>query len=160
MNKIFSRAGRVLALSAVTAAGLGLGLAAAPAEAAADSAVIAVTEQPGNYLKVNIDVVFHMTPAQAQQLKNSGHPIVLRTWGEDPASDDVLYGPDTFKAYDVTSRGMELHTYYYFKRGTTLNEDSGVFDGEVDDIYIGARLLNPAGSTLRSVRSNTVHGKF
>ncbi|GAA0417363.1 hypothetical protein Acor_20820 [Acrocarpospora corrugata] len=159
MNKIISRIGRGVAFGAVAAL-LGLGFAATPATAAADSAVIAITKQPGDYFKVNIDVVIVMTAAQAQQLKNAGHPIVLRIWGEDPASDNVRWGPDFFRGYDVTDQGMELHTYYYFKRGTTLNEDSGVFDGEVDDIYVGARLLNPSGNTLRSARSNTVHGKF
>ncbi|GAA1017266.1 hypothetical protein Aple_094420 [Acrocarpospora pleiomorpha] len=159
MNKIVSRLGRGVALGAVMAFA-GLGLAVTPANAAADTAVIAITKQPGNYFKVTIDVVIGMTEFQAQQLKNTGHPIVLRVWGEDKVSDNVLYGPDSFKAYDVTKRGIELHTYYYFKSGTTLNEDSGWFDDEVDDIYVGAHLLNPAGSTLRSVESNTVHGRF
>ncbi|MEO3853882.1 hypothetical protein [Acrocarpospora sp. B8E8] len=158
MNKNISRLGRGVALGAVMAFA-GLGLAVTPANAAANTAVIAITKQPGDYFKVNIDVVISMTPYQAQQLKNTGHPIVLRVWGEDKIND-VRYGPDSFKNYDVTFRGMELHTYYYFKRGTTLNEDSRWYEGDVDDIFVEARLLNLSGSTLRSVNSNTVHGEF
>jgi hypothetical protein len=36
-----------------------------------------------------------MSPAEAQDLINSGHTVVIRLWGDDTFSDDLLNGPYT-----------------------------------------------------------------
>ena len=67
--------------------------------------------------------------------------------------------------------GNAARSYFYREGGylrirgclrTTFrgyNEDSGVFDNR-DEVYVGVRLLNSAGATVRSVETNRVYGNF
>jgi hypothetical protein len=80
-----------------------LGVAAAPADAVAaapaDAAIGSLTAQlsmsrSGSYLyNVNVSGTVPMTQAEARSLIGSGHKVVYRLWGDDPVSDDFLWGP-------------------------------------------------------------------
>jgi hypothetical protein len=111
------------------------------------------------------------------------HRIALRVWGEDTFSDDLLQGPVyiPFQAQAPTTisphcssenqPGNAARSYFYRVPGylkirgclrTTFsgyNEDSGVFDNR-DEVYVGVRLLNSAGATVRSKETNRVYGNF
>jgi hypothetical protein len=94
-----------------------------------------------------------MTQSEAQYLINTRHNVVIRLWGEDPASDDLLLGPDN--APDDALSGGLYYSVAYKLPNSRLNEDWGE-----DDLYAGVRLVQPNGVTLRSAESNRVWGYF
>jgi hypothetical protein len=95
------------------------------------------------------------TRLEAQRLVFSGHRIVMRLWGDDPVSDDFLYGPQTF-SFDVNP--CCATTWTTFKWGRWINsrelDDDNWPDG--DEVYAGIRLVDSRGRTIRSVESNRV----
>ena len=111
-------------------------------------------------------------PAPAIAMKNAAandtinhnqYSIALRYWGDDTSDDDLLYGP--VNAFSLFARPDGLH----FEHAATLShaaldEDSGTLenigDGGIDEIYIGARLLDSKGNTVSKVESNRLEGDF
>jgi hypothetical protein len=95
----------------------------------------------------------------AQDAINTGHKFVLRVWGDDPFSDDLVYGP-----YVVTpvSAGFKPGFIGFDRsvrlRRSRLNEDPAPFDN--DEIYVGVRFVNSGGATLRAVETNRVVWQF
>jgi hypothetical protein len=143
-----------------------LGVAAAPADAVAaapaDAAIGSLTAQlsmsrSGSYLyNVNVSGTVPMTQAEARSLIGSGHKVVYRLWGDDPVSDDFLWGPvdtelvSTPLGLQFTGLGLTLNRSF-------LNEDNDLPDYR-DEIYAGVRLVDSRGATVRSRETNRVGG--
>jgi hypothetical protein len=157
MNKIASRIRRTIAVAAAAAAVLSVGLPATSADASVGSMtanlrVTPVEGQPG-YQWVHVYGQVNMTRAEAQDLINRHYNVVIRLWGDDPSSDDLLMGPYTPV---VSAEYFGLHYSVAHKvPNSLLNEDWGE-----DDLYAGVRLVQPNTVTLRSAESNRVWGYF
>jgi hypothetical protein len=144
-----------LALSIAAVAGAAA-LSAAPANAAIGSPRGELTVGPFSpgYHNVAVFGLVPMTRAEAQNLVNANHRIVLRLWGDDVFSDDLLIGP--YNATLVpTDRGLEFHKVLLQIDDDRLNEDWGG-----DELYVGMRLVNAGGTTIRSGETNRVNGSF
>jgi hypothetical protein len=155
--KIASRIRRTVAVMAAAAAVATVALPAASADASigsmtANLRVYPVEGVPG-YSWVHIYGRVSMTQSEAQYLINTRHNVVIRLWGEDPASDDLLLGPDN--APDDALSGGLYYSVAYKLPNSRLNEDWGE-----DDLYAGVRLVQPNSVTLRSAESNRVWGYF
>jgi hypothetical protein len=96
-------------------------------------------------------------------INHNQYSIALRYWGDDTSDDDLLYGP--VNAFSLFARPDGLH----FEHAATLShaaldEDSGTLenigDGGIDEIYVGARLLDSKGNTVSKVESNRLEGDF
>lgn len=108
---------------------------------------------------VNLTGVVRMPQAEAQALLNSGHRIQWRLWGEDPVSDDLRFGPDPPSKQPVaTAQGIEFEGTRITSLGV-LDEDDSVFDDR-DELYIGVRLVNAGGGTVKSGESNRFRRTF
>lgn len=105
---------------------------------------------------IDIDGVVVMSQAAAQDTIDHGYTIALRYWGDDPSSDDLLYGPVKPRTVFAAADGLHFQHYVTLPH-FLMNEDDAVSDflddGE-DEIYVGARLLDPAGNTVTSAESN------
>jgi len=114
---------------------------------------------------VAVDGVVRMAEAEAQSLIDSGYKVVVRVWGEDLFDDDLLLGPYSLtqsipgaSGYIVaTPQGLRFHKDTAVK-GAQLNEDGGGLHGFGDELYAGVRLVNAAGTTIRSRETNRVGG--
>lgn len=121
-----------------------------------------------NFQRWSVDVVgvLPMTQQQAQGLITGGYRVVWRMWGDDPISDDFLFGPDpasiasspgalglTSTTQGLAFKGSRVTT------GGTLDEDDSFFDDH-DELYAAVRLLNSTGGTVRCGQSNVVGGYF
>ena len=155
--RISSRIRTAIAVAAAAGAVMTVGLQAAPADAAigsmtANLKVTPVDGQPG-YKWVHVHGNVKMSQTEAQNLINEGHNVVVRLWGEDTFSDDLLMGPYT------AVRGAYYDGLWYSIAhkvpNSLLNEDWGQ-----DEIYAGVRLNYPNGLTLRSAETNRVVGSF
>jgi len=154
---IVSRTRNAIAVMAAAAAVTLVGLQAAPADAAVGAMttglrVTPVVGQPG-YHWVQVYGNVKMSQAEAQHLINEGHNVVVRLWGEDQFSDDLLMGP-----YSAV-RGAHYDGLWFSIAhkvpNSLLNEDWGR-----DEIYAGVRLVQPNTQTLRSAETNRVVGSF
>jgi hypothetical protein len=140
----------------VAAVATAAGMSAAPADAAIGSPTGQLTVGPFSpgYHNVAVFGTVPMTRAEAQSLVNSNHRIVLRLWGDDVFSDDLLIGP--YNATLVpTDKGLEFHKVLLQIDDDRLNEDWGQ-----DELYVGMRLVNPNGATIRSGETNRVNGRY
>jgi hypothetical protein len=166
-RKTISRIARTAVLSGAALA-MTLGLAAAPAEAAVTgmTAKLTITSQnSNNQYWVAVDGVVNMPQAEAQSRIASGHTMQLRLWGDDPASDNLRYGP-YFRSGGSGGGSGQLWAasdgLHFFRTiqvsGSVLNEDSGWYEGSGDELYVGARFVNSGGTTIRSVETNRVYG--
>jgi hypothetical protein len=144
-----------LALSVAAVAGAAA-VSAAPADAAVGSpqGKLTITPYSPGYHNVAVFGVVPMTRVEAQRLVDSGHRIVLRLWGEDTFSDDLQMGPYNATIY-ATDKGLEFHKVRLQIDDDVLDEDWGT-----DELYVGMRLVNPSGSTVRSGETNRVSGDF
>ena len=144
-----------LALSVAAVAGAA-GLSAAPADAAVGSpqGKLTITPFSPGYHNVAVFGRVPMTRAEAQSLINGRHKIVLRLWGEDTFSDDLQMGPYPATVY-ATDKGLEFHKVLLQIDDDVLDEDWGA-----DELYVGMRLVNANGATIRSGETNRVHGDF
>ena len=130
---------------------------AAPADAAVGSmtANLRVTPVEGvpGYSWVHVYGQVGMSQAEAQDLINRHYNVVIRLWGDDPASDDLLMGPYT----PVVSAAYFGLSYSIANKvpNSLLNEDWGG-----DEIYAGVRLVQPNTTTLRSAETNRVYGSW
>jgi hypothetical protein len=129
----------------------------APADAAVGSmtANLRVTPVDGvpGYSWVHVYGQVGMSQIDAQSLINSRYNVVIRLWGDDPASDDLLMGP-----YDSTMSAGYYGLYYSIANkvpNSLLNEDWGG-----DEVYAGVRLVQPNTVTLRSAETNRVYGSW
>jgi hypothetical protein len=152
----------VLAATAALAgsvAVLSLGLSAAPADAAIGRLTTSLTVNP--YIPgtstVRFSGVVSMSQAEAQGLINSGHRVQWRMWGDDPVSDDRLLGP-LYADVSATPRGLEFSRFFH-ARHTMLDEDDSRLDDR-DELYVGVRLINSAGATIRSGETNRKIGHY
>lgn len=116
---------------------------------------------------IDVQGVVTMSQAAAQDSINHGNIIQLRYWGDDPNSDDLLYGP--IAAPNVFAAPDGLHYQHNVTLAhSVLDEDNtlGVMDDswgvatEEDEIYVGARFLDPGGKTVSLVESNRINGDF
>lgn len=165
LRKIVTRIAWVAALGALTT---GLSLGAAGAASASIGRMYphlnltTINNPTGpNYHDASVGVTGYvaMTRSEAQNLLNTGHKVVFRIWGADPGSDDFISGPYWMGAW-ASDRGLEFfkHQKVY---GLSLDEDGWGFGHgclEKDEIYVGVRLLNSAGGTVRKAESNEVGG--
>ena len=95
-----------------------------------------------------------MTQSEAQSLLNQRYNVVIRLWGDDAFSDDLLLGPYSPAEVYADSSGLRFKALNYVG-SSLLNEDPGW--GVVDEIYAGVRLLRPDTSTLRSAETNRIN---
>jgi hypothetical protein len=162
---------RLLRLAArITAASvLTICVAAPPAHGAVQSmtAGLTVTDAeptvPGStYWDVKVVGVVRTTTQQdVTELKGSGHRVIMRLWGDDPSYDDLLRGP-----FEATYFGSSLGLGFTAKlrmRGIDLDEDIATLDPYIpgtDELYVGVRLVNSQGATVRLVETNRVRGNF
>jgi len=113
---------------------------------------------------IYIEGLITMSEAAANDtINHNQYSIALRYWGDDTSDDDLLYGP--LNAFSLFARPDGLH----FEHAATLphvalDEDSGTLenigDGGIDEIYVGARLLDSKGNTVSKVESNRLEGDF
>jgi hypothetical protein len=86
-----------------------------------------------------------------QRLLERGFKFVVRLWGDDPVSDDLIRGP-------VELEPRLVGTTLYFRwplpglSRRTLDEDPAPFDA--DEIYAGVRLIDSGGNTRALAESN------
>ena len=154
---IVSRTRNTIAVMAAAAAVTLVGLQAAPADAAVGSMtaglrVTPVSGQPG-YQWVHVYGNVKMSQVEAQQLINEGHNVVVRLWGEDQFSDDLLMGP--YSAVRGANYDGLWFSIAHKVPNSLLNEDWGQ-----DEIYAGVLLVQPNTQTLRSAEPNRVVGSF
>jgi hypothetical protein len=158
--------------------GMGLGLSTVPAHAAPNFSVSChIVMRPvadGKYTNgfpaqqsIDVQGVVAMSQAAAQDSINHGYTVQLRYWGDDPSTDDLLYGP--IAAPNVFAAVDGLHYQHNVALAhSVLDEDNtlGVMDGswgvatEEDEIYVGARFLDPSGKTVSLVESDRINGNF
>lgn len=112
-----------------------------------------------------------MSRTEAQRLLNSGHRVIVRLWGEDPQTDDLLreYSliqgesgtPGSIRRTQlwVNTEGIGFRTYERVSPGL-LDEADAVGVPERDELYAGMRLVNSRGATVRSGETNRVTGMF
>jgi hypothetical protein len=154
------------------------GLSTAPAHAAPNLSVSChIVMRPvsdGKYTdgflaqqSIDVQGVVTMSQAAAQDSINHGYTVQLRYWGDDPSSDDLLYGP--IAAPNVSAAADGLHYQHNVALAhPVLDEDNtlGIMDGswgvatEEDEIYVGARFLDPSGKTVSLMESNRIVGTF
>jgi hypothetical protein len=110
---------------------------------------------------VAIDGIVTLSQTAAQDAINHGYHILLRYWGDDTNSDDLLTGPRYPKTTFAAADGLHFHDQVTFNHAL-LDEDSGTFenigDGGIDEIYVGARLIDPNGTEVSKVESNRIEG--
>jgi hypothetical protein len=168
----------VTATAAVAALAVGVGITVAAPPAKAEPAYLSMSSSirmavsdssrspGGNFMEqvVYVDGLVSMSQAAAQDtINHHDDNFALRYWGDDTNDDDLLFGPvaptTTFAAPDG------LH----FERATALthaqlDEDNGTLenigDAGLDEIYVGARLLDRNGNTISKVESNRINGDF
>jgi hypothetical protein len=161
---VTATAGAALALA------LSIGVATVPAHAAPTLSMSShidyarVDGTNDDVFVLNIHGVVTMSQAAAQDSINHGYTIVLRYWGDDEFSDDLLAGP--VKPQTVSAAADGLH----FEHSLTishslLNEDDvplvdAAADNGVDEIYVGSRLLDPSGKTISLAESNRLEQHF
>jgi hypothetical protein len=149
--------GRTVVLGAAAIA-MTLGVQAGQANAAIGpgAAEFTVTPHKPGYSNVAVFGKVSMSQAEAQNLLNSGHKIVLRVWGEDTFSDDLQIGPYNATSFtSPVSNGLEFHKVLIGVKNSRLNEDWGR-----DELYVGARLVDSRGRTVRSFETNRQYGNF
>jgi hypothetical protein len=153
---IASRLRRTAVALSVAAVATAAGLSAAPAHAAVGplSAQLTVTPFSPGYHNVAVFGTVPMSRTEAQTLINNRHKIVLRLWGDDTFSDDLLIGPYN-ATFFATDKGLEFHKVLLQIDDDVLDEDWGQ-----DELYVGARLVNGNGGTVRSAETNHVSGNF
>lgn len=150
---------RILAAAAATVALMAVGLPAAQADASIGkmSASLTIAPYSGAFGVQSVKVAGYvvMTPAEAQSLIDQRYNVVIRLWGDDEFSDNLLlgpYSPDEFYA----EQGVGLRFKSQKQVGNSiLNEDWGD-----DEVYAGVRLLKPSTATLKSVETLPVRGSW
>jgi hypothetical protein len=139
-----------------------LGMIAAPPASAAIGTMTAhlSLSRNGQFLEnVNVSGLIAMPQAEAQGYINSRYRVVWRLWGDDPISDDFLFGPNDAQL-TATPQGLQFGELgLQINRHRFLNEDTSVFDNR-DEIYAGVRFLNASGATVKSKETNRVVGYF
>jgi hypothetical protein len=143
---------------------LSVGAATAPAQAAPNLSITnhltidpVVGTNAGVY-HTDTQGVVTMSQAAAQDSINHGYTVQLRYWGDDEFTDDLIYGP--IAAPNMFAAADGLHYQYNVNLpASELNEDDFVGD-EYDEIYVGARFLEPGGKTVSQVESNRVNQSF
>jgi len=161
----FHRSTKVATVAAL-ALGMSIGLATTPAHAAPYLSMsshinfhpVAGTLTSGGYFDqwvIDINGVVAMSETAASDAINHGYTIALRYWGDDPDSDDLLYGPVNPRTVFAAGDGLHFQHYVTLPH-FLLDEDSGVVDLPYgrDEIYVGSRLLDPSGKTVSLVESN------
>jgi hypothetical protein len=157
---------------AALALAMTIGLATAPAQATPLSMSTQLNYHPvngtnsgGSYDVYVLDVqgVVTMSQAAAQDSINHGYTIALRYWGDDPNSDDLLAGPIKPQTVSAAADGLHFQHSLTMSR-SLLNEDDGIVDTvadtDTDEIYVGARLLDPSGKTVSLAESNRIENGF
>ena len=152
-----------------------LAVSAAPADAAIGSMTahlsISRLAGTGHVCSWQVSGVVQMPQAEAQDLINRSYRVIFRGWGDDPISDDFLFGPDP--ASTATSAGALGLTgttqglWFKGSRGlpcSSLNEDNSFFDHH-DELYSGVRLVTGFanghyGPTVKSAETNRIGGYF
>jgi hypothetical protein len=152
---------------AALALAMSIGLATAPAQAVPYLNVTCnLTYHPvdgTNFDVYLLDVqgVVTMSQAAAQDSINHGHTIQLRYWGDDLSDDDLLYGPIAAPNVFAAADGVHYQYNVNFSR-SQLDEDTPIIvdPDDTDEIYVGARFLDPSGKTLSLVESNRIKNEF
>jgi hypothetical protein len=135
----------------------------APANAAVGSMSASLSIVPdgggGHYVTVN-GVLRTSSQYEAGQLYGyNGCRAVFRLWGDDPASDDLLFDTSGMSHWTEPD-GLHFQGFWWAPAGR-LNEDWGG-----DEVYAGVRLtsywaaVGTCSSIVRSAQSNTVYGNF
>jgi hypothetical protein len=166
---ITHRAAKAAAVATLTLAAT-IGVAPAPAHAApylSMSTRIEMHPVPGTPLVVDvrgwhvpdqqtiaIDGAVTMSETAAQDSINHGYTIVVRYWGDDPSSDDLLHGPVNPRTVFAAADGLHFQHYVTLPH-FLLDEDNSTFDN-VDEIYVGARFIDPDGKEVSKVESNHI----
>ncbi|GIH22741.1 hypothetical protein Aph01nite_10510 [Acrocarpospora phusangensis] len=154
MNRLVFRIGRVAVFGAVLTA---LSLAATPANAMVPTSATLKNGGivAGTYsYRFHVDAVFGMSQTEARRLQDRGHKLQIRLWGDDQFTDDLLWGP-FIGNITPTPNGAEFHTKMLVPE-YLLNEDAELEIDRDDEMYVGIRLIDAAGKTVRSVRTNTI----
>ena len=99
-----------IAVAAVAAIGIAACSQAATADASVGqvTAKLTITQYKPGYHNVAVFGKVPMSQTEAQGLIDSGHRVVMRLWGDDSYSDDLLLGPYNATFY-ATSNGLEFH---------------------------------------------------
>jgi hypothetical protein len=141
---------RLMVVSAVVVSTVALG--AVPADAATATLSIPYANCQ-NSQGQNFDYLMRVEVTLSRTYIDGGH-IVVRIWGDDPSSDDLLVGPVQQNFSEVTSGQHVLVDLCVNK--STLNEDIGT-----DEIYAGVRVFShPSGAQTEVVESNRIVDDF
>jgi hypothetical protein len=158
-------ASKIPSTIAVIAAAVAVTIVAVPAAPASASvgsispASLSISGASSGLRSVSVSgVVRTSSTAEALQLYNSGYRVVYRLWGDDPSYDDLLWDTSYMSNYSAQPDGLHFSNGLVL-RSSFLNEDTCWCDNH-DEVYAGIRLINSAGSTVRSAESNRVGGYF
>lgn len=155
--------GRAVALASAVVLTVGFSPARADAAIGSMTAQLTIYRLPGKLCGWVVSGVVRMPQAEAQNLlNNQGYRVIFDGWGDDPLSDNFIFGPDPASVY-ASAGGIA------FKGSRRLpcsknDEDDSTFD-EHDELYAGVRLVKGYrngvyGPTLRSEETNRIGGYF
>jgi hypothetical protein len=158
-----SRLTRATVLALATIVVIGVFVGAADATIGPVEARLTIGSGSSFNCLVSVSGRVGMTPTEAQGLINSGHKVLVRLWGDDPVSDDLLRGPISLPnpngRLSVTLQGLVFDLNQNISVHT-LNEDTLLGPFDLDEIYAGVRLVNSGGTTIRAAETNRVKGTF
>ena len=144
-----------------------LGVATPQASAAIGTmqAKLTITRYKAGYSNVAVFGHVPATQGEARALLNGGAKVVMRMWGDDPVSDDLLFGPYDATEFvpaspDFQPMGLHFHKVLIGVPNSKLDEDTGGYDTEGDELYVGVRLLSRSGGTIRSRETNRENRSF
>ena len=141
---------RLMVVSAVAVSTVALG--AVPANAATAALSIPYVNCENSQGQI-FDYVMRVDVTLSRNYIDGGH-IVVRIWGDDSSSDDLLVGPvqqNFGQGFSGTHVLVDLCV-----NKSTLNEDIGT-----DEIYAGVRVFShPSGAQTEVVESNRIVDNF
>jgi hypothetical protein len=141
---------RLMVMSAAVVSTVALG--AVPADAATATLSIPYVNCQ-NSQGQNFDYLMRVDVTLSRNYFDGGQ-IVVRIWGDDPSSDDLLVGPVQQNFGEAYAGARMLVDLCVNK--STLNEDIGT-----DEIYAGVRVFRiPSGAKTEVVESNRIVGDF
>jgi len=114
-------------------------------------------DSPPGYYWVHVYGSVSMTQAEAQGLINSGHKVVWRLWGDDPAFNDLQLSARSAPIFRGPN-GLHYSHAEKVPRGVVNEDDS--FTDRHDELFADPKLQARTGVTIRSRNTNDVGGYF
>jgi hypothetical protein len=122
------------------------------------SSVIQVNRDSDGQLKMWVGAVVIME----RGAWGKGYHFEYRIWGDDPHRDDLLKGPlyaqPQLQGPYSDADGLYFNAKVEVGLNRLLNEDADNPLDDRDEIYVGIRLVNSSGKTVRSTETERIYG--